>query len=939
MRPSFVSSQSSRASRRRPVHVLALAALLGACGDNLTPGVPGSPDAGPGVTCIADALPLQNPRAFALGETFYLPALSGARCLPDAAWRLAGAPPDSQNIVHPTGAPAARFTPDVAGEYVFDVPGVEDSEVHLTAVAFTPAERFRNHHLTPLYGAARVGDEIWVANGASYTVTRVARQGDRWAARDTILVGAWPAAVAWREPLPYGVVALRGSDTVGFLDRERGVLTDALWVGDEPTSLAISPDAATLYVSLPTMREVAIVDLDTRTITARIAVGFDPRALALSADGARLFVASYRSGNPQKDTLGSYGDDGGDVWIVDTASRAVVETISGISADLRALALDGAELYVAATDGDPIPSQADPDALPFIHELVAVGADPQRADHGQVLRRADLTRQPGSGGPAVSPGGVAVTGDVVWVAAESSNQVLMLDRATLAELGRVPVGDGPRQILALADGNVAVHCFQSFELWILDPAGQVVETVALIEDPRPAAVALGERVFYRPGGRFASNHACVSCHVETQNEGMIWHFGPERWSNVRPLQLLDATTPIGWDGYVSSTESFGYQGPGSIVGRPATPDEATALSAFLGSLLGAPRANGHTRLDGSYTEAALRGKALFESKAGCVACHVPPLYTGRSLIAEGKSGEPADIPTLLGVYRHGVYFVAGQARSLEDALDVAIAYTGAMLTSAERADLLAFLQQLTPKGSAPLAMWPDLGSAEAVSPGVQPYVTFADPVDDTRDGRGAAAVAADFVTLEDAEGGPVPATLAITGAGAETRIVLTPDAPLAPGAIYRFRVLPGLPFRSGGVLEGERSAMFTVATPASATLPDLVQMTVTVFGPSGPAELPMLLRRGPDQSGDLTYVIEPQVFGTQHRQAVWIRLDGDRFSMEPFALPVSPTGAAGDARDLAGTIVETDADGRATRIEGTFTLRAPGLSAPELPFAIAAAPQ
>jgi hypothetical protein len=38
-------------------------------------------------------------------------------------------------------------------------------------------------------------------------------------------------------------------------------------------------------------------------------------------------------------------------------------------------------------------------------------------------------------------------------------------------------------------------------------------------------------------------------------------------------------------------------------------------------------------------------------------------------------------------------------------------------------------------------------------------------------------------------------------------------------------------------------------------------------------------------------------------------------------------------------VVETDAEGRATRIEGTFTLRAPGLSAPGLRFVLTAAPQ
>jgi DNA-binding beta-propeller fold protein YncE len=909
-----------------------------ACGGDPEP--PGAGvDAGPGAACVGAPLPLQNPRAFALGETFYLPALDAASCPPAAAWRLVSAPAGSVNAVHPTGAPAPRFTPDTPGDYVFEVPGVDGSELALRVVAYSPAERFRNHYLTPLYGAAHVGDEIWVANGASYTVTRVAREGDAWVARGEVTVGAWPAAVAWRDPLPYGVVAMRGSDTVGFIDRARGVLEDALWVGDEPTGLAISPDARTLYVSLATMREIAVVDLDARAVVTRIGVGFDPRALALSEDGARLYAAAYRSGNPAKDTLGTYHVDDvahGDLWIIDTAAREVLDTVGGVSADLRAIALagDGNELYVAATDGDPIPSQADPAALPFIHELAVVAVNPDKGGYGQVVRRADLTRQAGAAGPAVNPAGVAVTGDTLWVAAESSGVVLMLDRATLAETGRVEIGAGPRQILPLAGGGVAVHCYQSFELWILDAAGQVVETVALAEDPRPAEIALGERVFTRPGGAFASNHGCTSCHIEAQNDGMVWHFGPESWSNIRPLQLLDATTPIGWDGYVSSTENFGYQGPGSIISRPAAPDEARALGAFLGSLIGAPRANSFTRLDGSYTQAALRGQALFTGKAGCANCHVPPLYTSRSLVEQGKSGEPADVPSLLGVYRHGVYFVKAQARSLEDAVDVAVAYVGAALTPAERADLLWFLKQLTVKSSAPLGMWPDRGADQAVPPDARPYVGFADPVD-TSAGGTAAEVAARYVVLEDAGGAVVPAAVEITREAGAHRIVLRPDALLTPGATYRFRVRAGLPFLSGGALEHERVAAFQVAEPASASLPDLLLLTATLPGPQGPVALPMLLRR--KDAG--TFTIEPQVFGTQQRQEVWVTLDRDRFLMEPFALPVSPTGAAGDARDVTGTVTGTGAGGEAVRIEGTMNMRAPGRSVPDIPFVIVPATQ
>jgi hypothetical protein len=116
---------------------------------------------------------------------------------------------------------------------------------------------------------------------------------------------------------------------------------------------------------------------------------------------------------------------------------------------------------------------------------------------------------------------------------------------------------------------------------------------------------------------------------------------------------------------------------------------------------------------------------------------------------QGKSGEPADIPTLLGTYRHGIYFVGAKARSLEAALEVAIDYVKVTLSAEERADLLAFLRELTPKGGAPMGIWPDIDSDEGVYPDVRPSVAFADPVDDTH-GKTAAEVAAEYVVLEDA---------------------------------------------------------------------------------------------------------------------------------------------------------------------------------------------
>jgi DNA-binding beta-propeller fold protein YncE len=734
----------------------------------------------------------------------------------------------------------------------------------------------------------------------------------------------------------YALVAHRGGDTIGFIDRERGVLEDALWVGDEPTALALSPDAATLYVSLPTMRQVAVVDVAARKVTGHIDVGFDPRALALSADGERLYVASYRAGNREKDLKGSYGpNDGEAIWTIDTRTRTVVDTVSTLSSVHRGLALseDGSELYVAASDGDPIPSQGDLMAKPFIHEAIALSVDGSGVGHGAAMRRADLTRQDGSGGPAVSPSAVLPQGDTLWVSAEASGIVVALDRQTFAEKGRATVGAGARQLIALDDGAIAVHCTQSNELWFVDASVHATGSVPLVaEDGRSPAIAIGEDVFTRPGGNFGVNHGCANCHTEAENDGMVWRFGTNLWDNVRPLQLLSATTPVGWVGYVSNTQVFGYSGPSSIINRPATPEEAAGLDAFLGSLIGAPRATGRTRDDGSYTEAGERGKALFEGKAMCSTCHKAPLYTDREMVPVGKSGVPADVPTLLGVYRHATFFVKAGARRLEQAVDVATNFVGVPLSDAEKADIVEFLYQLTPKGGAPLGIWPDIDSAQGVEPNVQPWVEFADPVDGTRPGMDAASAATPFVKLQDADGADIAGHVAIDG----WRVRFVPDAPLEAGKDYLFRVLPGLPFQSGGELGAERRSQFQVAKTPMGAWPEKAMMQVQLSFPPGspPTPVPLMLTTSPStSSGDpLTVVVTPTALGAQQRQPAWVRLDGDQLLMAPLALPVTPT-AVGNVSNVVGTITSVEG-GVVRHVEGTVRLSGPSMDISGVPFSI-----
>ncbi|MET0591199.1 MAG: hypothetical protein ABW133_00765 [Polyangiaceae bacterium] len=911
----------------RAVMTLGLAAGVASCGSSTE---------GLSENCVATALPLQNARSFSLGETFYLPRISGNGCSASAAWEITSAPPESRNKVYMQGAPEPRFTPDKAGHYQFKIAG-GGTTFELEVVARGPRERFRNHFLPALYGAARVGDEIWTANGATYSVTRVRRGDDgKWQAAQEIPVASWPGSIAWRAPMTHAIVAHRGADTVGFINRETGVLEDSLWVGDEPTGLAVSPDGSKLYVSLPTSRQIAVIDIATRSVSARIDVGADPRALALSPDGKKLFVASYRAGNREKDLKGTYGPrDGEALWVVDTQSLSVVDTVGTLSALHRGIAVseDGTELYLAASDGDPMPSQGDLTAKPFIHEAIALAIDDSGIADGPPVRRADLTRQDGSGGPAVGPASILPHGNTLWVSAESSGIVVALDRATLAEKGRTTVGEGSRQLIALDDGTLAVHCTQSNELWFLDASGQSIGQASLVvEDGRSPAIALGEHVFTRPGTAFGTNHGCVSCHTEAENDGMVWRFGTNLWDNVRPLQLLSATTPVGWASYVSNVQVFSYSGPASIIRRPVTPEEAEGMDQFLSTLIGAPRATARTRLDGSYTDAALRGKALFEGKAICSSCHKAPLYTNREMVPLGKSGQPADVPTLLGVYKHAAFFVKAGARTLESAVEIAVNYVGVSLTDAEKADLVEFLYQLTPKEGAPLGIWPDIDSAEGVEPTVNPWVEFADPIDGTH-GAAPPAAATPYIKLEKSEGGEVAGHVEVDG----WRVRFVPDQPLTAGAGYVFRVLPGLPFQSGGALTAERRSSFQIAAAPTGVWPDNAQITVTLTGPGGvPTAMPIALQKtASTRSADpTTVVMVPGLFALQQRQTAWVRLDGDKVTMAPFAIPVSPT-AVGNAGDVVGKVTSVEG-GIVRRIEGTLRLSGPSINTPGIPFTIEA---
>ena len=179
-----------------------------------------------------------------------------------------------------------------------------------------------------------------------------------------------------------------------------------------------------------------------------------------------------------------------------------------------------------------------------------------------------------------------------------------------------------------------------------------------------------------------------------------------------------------WNAYVGATEMHGSgtffdarladkaQFPvaaksGSYNTR-GTPDRLTSKLAalhFYQLAIPAPKPP-----SGSYAQdAAVRGKAIFESKAKCATCHVPPLFTepGNNLHAPTEMGVDAfqadRSPThmyrtapLAGLWSHakGGFYHDGRFATLKDVVAHYVTLLNLTLTDRERDDLIEYLKSL-----------------------------------------------------------------------------------------------------------------------------------------------------------------------------------------------------------------------------------------------------
>ena len=868
----------------------------------------------PAASCIGAGLAAQPRTRFIAGQTFYLPMAAPVEGCSSLAWEVASAPAGNANVVVAGADGMARFTPHLPGKYLFKL-GEETTPLEVVSAESAP---FHNVNYHAGSSVAEVDGEIWTADVFAPTVTRL----DAATLKELghVGVGAWPVAIAWTKGMTHAVVAQRGSDTLGLVGVESGRIEDAVWVGDEPSNVVVSPDGKTAYVTLATESAVVVVDLSKRAVSARIATGTDPRAMALSADGSTLYVASFRSGHPSR---APYAADPvteeRDVTVIDTAKAAVSATFQDVGDTIQGLLLsaDGSTLYMTTTLADPTVKINDTTKASFAHVVRSLDART-----GTVKATADLSRQVSSGGFAVTLQGMALEGDKLWIAVEGSDLAVALDPTSLAEVGRVAAAGRPRGIVTAA-GAVYVHGEQGFTVTRLAGGGKAVSQGAAGVDPRPAGLAEGQRNFTGGGRTWGQNFACNSCHADGLSDTMVWRVGPTDLFEVsRPQFWLEGTARLGWTGYVSTVENFAFAGNGTVGVRPTTA-EFEGIRDYLASLMPPPAANGKTLRDGALSAEGKRGKALYDGKGACNGCHALPLGTNRQLFVEGVTPGLTDVPSLVGSYRHGVWLKHGEARDLRSAVTAVLGYIGnTSLSGAEVDDLTRYVEEMTARDFFLLRSEPRAtATAAAVDEPIE--LSFSYPV------LGDATNLARF-ELTSADGSRVAAKVTAVG----RRVTITPDAPLAPASKYTVKLGEELESFGEQKLTGDSEITFTTAVKKELKLEGKLVWTLHVptpdpskpggFDPANTVSVTVLAEATSTEAGaHLRFD-----YGQGLERTLAVVVDGKTLRVPPLGVPAGPT--FGDCAGLTGDLVDLDSDGVADSASGKLTITGPGINIPDI---------
>ena len=326
------------------------------------------------------------------------------------------------------------------------------------------------------------------------------------------------------------------------LDPASGAILGDADVCSEPAGVVVSPDGGTVYVACSQDDQVVALEASSLAVVATVAVDRRPWGLGWSVDRSQLFVThllgpglTVLSPTPLAVTATWPLADG-------PASDEPVVPHGVVRGIYDVLARPGtSEAWVAhlmlGTDTPQPALVFDDTVFPALSLFDTSGDALARLTVSSTT--ADLVPVPGAFGDVVSgPRALAFSPDgaLAFVADADSEDVLVVDAVHRVELGLVrPLpGHEPDGLAVSRDGHVYVDERNTSDVAVLtyDAGGAAVAGPAiprLTQDPMPAAMRLGQHLFYSANSDelpITTDHwvACASCHVEGRSDAVTWQF-------------------------------------------------------------------------------------------------------------------------------------------------------------------------------------------------------------------------------------------------------------------------------------------------------------------------------------------------------------------------------------------------------------------------------
>jgi large repetitive protein len=700
-------------------------------------------------------LPAPQPREVSTPVTYTASSANGTNVL--YMWSFDdGTPPtaysSSPTMVHTFAQPGVYFVTVTALSE-----GVPAQSETVTQTIYLPLTANRPTASTNIaYETRAAGDRVWVVNQDNDSVTVINAATNAKAAE--IGVGNAPRSLAIA---PNGRVWVTNkfSSTVSVIDPASLSLVQTITLpfASQPFGVAFAPVGGTAFIVLEASGRVLKLDASSGSVLGSASVGPNPRHVSVNSDGTLAYVSRFITPQLPGEATATVqpGSSGGEVVTLSTGSMVVMNTItlqysnkpdfeiqgSGVPNYLGALAIspDGASGWVPSKQDNVLRGTLRNGAnINFQNTVRAIGSRVDLANATEDLAsRVDFDN--------ASLASAAVFdryGTYLFVALETSREVVVMDAHGHWEIFRFNVGRAPQGLAISPDGQrLYVNNFMDRTVGVYDvsrltslgesnvPAVTNVSTVA--SEALSAQVLLGKQLFYDARDTRLARDAymsCASCHNDGGQDGRTWDLTGmgEGLRNTIALRGRGGSAQgfLHWSGNFDEVQDFEGQiralagGTGLMsdaafntstrnqpLGTPkaGVSTDLDALAAYLGSLssfASSPRRNN----DGTMTAAAVAGREVFRAQ-NCASCHSGSAFTSSGAAnlhdigtikpsSGSRLGGPLtglDVPTLRDVWASAPYLHDGSAPTLADAV---VAHNGVALSGTDLTNLVAYLEQI-----------------------------------------------------------------------------------------------------------------------------------------------------------------------------------------------------------------------------------------------------